>query len=38
MEVTMKAKVVHKFGGPEVLTLEEVDTPKAAPSGGIQSY
>lgn len=27
----MKAMVVGKFGGPEVLTLEEVATPKAAP-------
>ncbi len=27
----MKAMVARKFGGPEVLELEEVDTPKAAP-------
>ena len=31
MGITMKAMVARKFGGPEVLTLEEIATPTAAP-------
>jgi NADPH:quinone reductase len=31
MEETMKATVVHEFGGPEVLKLEELPTPRPGP-------
>ena len=31
----MKAIVVHQFGGPEVLKLEEFPTPKAGPGQAV---